>query len=362
MSAAEYLDSVRVRDWERLDSGTLRIAMISLGWWTREQAIPAVADSEFCETTVLVSSSRDKASAAAAEIPTVEAALSYEEFTDGEATEEYDAAYVCTPNALHLPYAEAAAEHGKAVLCEKPVESTRERAERLVAATEDVPLMVAYRMETDPQVRRMRELIAEGAIGDPVAVHGSMSQQMLETVSGDADQWRLDPDLVGYGASVMDLGIYPLNTARFVLDADPVSVTAQMRSADEAFDDVPDQHAAFTVRFDDGTQAACTAGQHAAYTGHFRVVGTGGELTLEPTFLGQPEQTLTLASDGRELEVADGRRDVMRDEMTEEFDYFADRVLREAPIYPDGDHALVDMRALEAIYEAAETETTVSVS
>jgi len=361
MSAADYLGTVRDRDWEQLESGTLRIAMISLGWWTREQAIPAVEDSEFCETTVLVSRSREKASAAAAEIPTVEAALTYEEFTDGEATDEYDAVYVCTPNALHLPYAEAAAEHGKAILCEKPVESTRERAERLVEATEEVPLMVAYRMQTDPQVRRMRELVAEGAIGDPVAVHGSMSQQMLETVSDDADQWRLDPDLVGYGASVMDLGIYPLNTTRFVLGADPVSVTAQMHSADAAFGDVPDQHAAFTIRFDDGTQAACTASQHAAYTGHLRVVGTDGELILEPVFLGQPEQTLTLHSDGRRLEVADGRRDVMRDEMTEEFDYFADRVLRDAPIHPDGDHALVDMRALEAIYDAAETGTTVSV-
>ncbi|WP_283402035.1 D-xylose 1-dehydrogenase Gfo6 [Halorubrum sp. DM2] len=361
MSASDYLASVRDRDWQQLESGTLRVAMISLGWWTREQAIPAVEETEFCETTVLVSSSREKATAAAEGIPSVETALTYEEFTDGEATDEYDAVYVCTPNALHLPYAEAAAEHGKAVLCEKPVEATRERAERLVEATEDVPLMVAYRMQTDPQVRRMRELIAEGAIGDPVGVHGSMSQQMLETVSGDAEQWRLDPDLVGYGASVMDLGIYPLNTARFVLDADPVSVTAQMRSVDEAFRDVPDQHAAFTVRFDDGTQAACTAGQHAAYTGHLRVVGTDGELILEPAFLGQPEQTLRLHRDGRRLEVADGRQDVMRDEMTEEFDYFADRVLREAPIGPDGDHALVDMRTLEAIYDAAETGDTVRV-
>ncbi|WP_123620498.1 D-xylose 1-dehydrogenase Gfo6 [Halorubrum sp. CSM-61] len=361
MAAADYLKSVRDRDWEELESGTLRIAMISLGWWTREQAIPAVADSEFCETTVLVSRSREKATAAAEEIPTVEAALTDEEFADGEATDAYDAAYVCTPNALHLPYAEAAAEHGKAVLCEKPVESTRERAERLVEATADVPLMVAYRMQTDPLVRRTRELIAAGAVGDPVSVHGSMSQQMQETVSGDPDQWRLDPELVGYGASVMDLGIYPLNTARFVLDADPVSVTAQMRSVDEAFRDVPDQYAAFTIRFDDGTQAACTASQHAAYTGHFRVVGTDGELVLEPSFLGQPEGTLTLRSDGRRFELDDGRRDVMRDEMTEEFDYFADRVLRDAPIGPDGDHALVDMRALEAIYEAAETGTTVSL-
>jgi xylose dehydrogenase (NAD/NADP) len=361
MSAADFLDGVRERDWAQLESGTLRVAMVSLGWWTREQAIPAVEASEFCETTVLVSGDREKAEAVAAETPTVEAALTYEAFEAGEATDEYDAAYVCTPNGLHLPYAEAAADHGKAVLCEKPVEATRERAEELVAATEDVPLMVAYRMQTDPQVRRMRELVADGAIGDPVAVHGNMSQQMLEVVSGDPDQWRLDPELVGYGATVMDLGIYPVNTARFVLDADPVSVTAQMHSADEAFGDVPDQHAAFTVQFGDGTYAACTASQHAARSGHLRVVGTDGELVLEPAFLGETPQELTLRVEGRELVVDDGRRDVFGDEMTEEFDYFADRVLGEGSILPDGDHALVDMRTLEAIYEAAETGETVSV-
>ncbi|NHN60726.1 MULTISPECIES: D-xylose 1-dehydrogenase Gfo6 [Halorussus] len=366
MAVDDYLRGVRRRDWEELAEGTLRIAMVGLGWWTREQAIPAVRDSKFCETTVAVSSSTEKAESVAdeAETGTIDTALTYDEFVDGAATDAYDAAYVCTPNAYHLPYVEAAADHGKAVLCEKPVEATVDRAEELVSAVEDadVPLMVAYRMQTDPQVRRMRELIREGAVGDPVAVHGHMGQQMLDVVSGDPDQWRLDPDLAGYGATVMDLGIYPLNTARFVLDADPTSVTAQMHSEDEAFRKVPDQHATFTIQFDDGTYAACTASQHAHLSGHFRVVGTDGELVLQPSFLGQTPQTLTLRQpDGREVEIDDGRRDLMGDEMTEEFDYFADRVLREVPPSPDGEHALVDMRALGAIYEAAETGETVAV-
>jgi xylose dehydrogenase (NAD/NADP) len=115
MSVADYFESVNHWDWERSESGTLRIAMISFGRWTREQAIPAVEDSGSRETTVLVSRSREKATAAAEEISTVESILTDEEFTDGAATDEYDAVYVRTPNALHLPYAEAAAEHGNSV-------------------------------------------------------------------------------------------------------------------------------------------------------------------------------------------------------------------------------------------------------
>ncbi|MFC6725921.1 D-xylose 1-dehydrogenase Gfo6, partial [Halobium palmae] len=274
----------------------------------------------------------------------------------------YDAVYVCTPNARHLPHARTAAERGKAILCEKPMEATAERAADLVSAAEGVPLMIAYRMQTDPSVCRMRELVADGAVGDPVAVHGHMSQQMLDVVSGDPDQWRLDPELAGYGATVMDLGIYPLNTARFVLDADPTSVTAQMRSEDPAFREVPDQHATYTIEFDDGTYAACTASQHAHLSGHLRFVGTEGELLLEPTFLGEAPQTLTLRTEGgRSVALDDGRREIYDDEMTEEFDYFADRVLRDAPILPDGEHGLVDMRTLAAVYEAAETGGTVAV-
>jgi D-xylose 1-dehydrogenase (NADP+, D-xylono-1,4-lactone-forming) len=362
MTVNDYLNGVRQRDWEELDAGTLRLAVVGLGWWTREQAIPSIRESKFCETTVVVSSSHEKAEIVADETPTVTAAITYEEFVDGRATDEYDAVYVCTPNAYHLQYVTAAADHGKAVLCEKPMEATLERAEELVAAAEDIPLMVAYRMQTDPQVRRMRELVRDGAIGDPVAVHGHMEQQMLDFVSGNPDQWRLDPDLAGYGSTVMDLGIYPLNTTRFVLEADPVSVTAQMHSEHDAFDEVPDEHATFSVQFDDGTYAACTASQNAQLSGGFRIIGTEGELRLDPAFLGMTPQTLTLRSaDGREMDIDDGRRDLFGDEMTEEFDYFADRIIRGVEPTPDGDHALVDMRTLAAIYEAAETKTQVTV-
>jgi xylose dehydrogenase (NAD/NADP) len=52
---------------------------------------------------------------------------------------------------------------------------------------------------------------------------------------------------------------------------------------------------------------------------------------------------------------------VFSDEMTEEFDYFADRVIRGEQPSPDGEHALVDMRTLAAIYEAAETGEEASV-
>ncbi|MGQ3330192.1 D-xylose 1-dehydrogenase Gfo6 [Halorubrum sp. FL23] len=353
------LDGFTRRDWQSGETnGTVRFAMVGMGWWTREQAIPAVEASDFCETTTVVSGSAQKVAAATDLADSIEHGITYEEFHDGVAEDAYDAVYVVTPNGAHLPYVETAADLGKAVLCEKPLEASVERAERLVAACDDVavPLMVAYRMQTEPAVRRARELVDAGAIGDPVLVHGHMSQRLLDEVVPDPNQWRLDPELSG-GATVMDIGLYPLNTARFVLDADPVQVRARATVESEPFDAVGDEHVSFGVDFDDGTLAACTASQSAAQSSFLRVTGTEGEVALDPAFYNRQERRFRLSIGSQSVDYDFDRVN----QMTEEFDYFAYCLLTGTDPYPDGDHALVDMRTMKAIYAAAERGGDVAV-
>ena len=359
MDLERYFEEFTDRDWQDEHvTGRLRVAMIGLGWWTREQAIPAVEKSERCTTTVVVSSSTGKAEAVADGHGTIEHAITYDEYHEGVAADAYDAVYVCTPNALHLPYVETAAELGKAVLCEKPMEASLERAERIVevCADHDVPLMVAYRMQTEPAVRRMRELIADGFVGDPVLVHGHMSQVLLKVIP-DPDQWRLDPDLAGYGSSVMDLGVYPINTARFVLDADPVAVLASAGGETDAFAEVPDEAAVFTVEFDSGVRAACSASQNAHHSSFLRVTGTEGEIELDPAFYNRQQRSLTLSRAG-----TTASHPVERvDQMEEEFEYFAGCVLSGERPHPDGEHGLVDMATVKAIYESVDSGGSVPV-
>ncbi|WP_416841776.1 D-xylose 1-dehydrogenase Gfo6 [Haloferax sp. DFSO52] len=346
------------QDWKTAAEGTVRFALIGLGWWTTDLAMPAIEAAEHCETTVLVSSSSEKAGRIA-DNHDVPNAITYDEYHEGAASDEYDAVYVCTPNAFHLDYAETAAEFGKAVLCEKPMEATVQRAERLVDACEenDVPLMVAYRMHTDPAVRRARELIRDGFIGEPVSVYGNNSQPILEMIP-DPNQWRLNPDLTGYGSSVMDLGIYSINTTRFLLDADPVAVHARMTSSHEAFSDVPDERSSAMFRFEDDVHMTTTSSQNAQDDTHLKITGTDGQIELTPAFHG----TCTLHLSRGELNVTvehDGI-DAQR-EMREEFEYFANRVLSGEEIYADGDHGLTDMRILAAMYESAERDELVEL-
>ncbi|MFB6360316.1 MAG: D-xylose 1-dehydrogenase Gfo6 [Halobacteriales archaeon] len=359
MDETTPFDRVPERDWQTVEAGgPVRFAVIGLGWWTRDEALPALEAADLCAPTVTVSSTTEKADRVAAEYHSVDHAISYEAFHDGVAETAYDAVYIATPNAKHLEYAETAAELGKAVLCEKPMEASVERAEALVEACDahDVQLMVAYRMQTEPAVRWVRELVADGFIGDPVHVQSNMSQRLLEMIP-DPGQWRLDPALTGYGTSVMDLGPYPVNTTRFLLGADPVAVQASAHSVSEGFEDVPDERAAFLLTFPGNCDLVATVSQNARKSSHLRITGTDGAIGIEPAYSPHRAHEVALSQGGAdatyELEPVD--------QMLEEFEYFADRLLSGQSPKPDGEHGLVDMRVLQAIYEAAETDERIQL-
>lgn len=360
MKLESILDRGCARDWQTVDPDSvepLRFAVIGIRWFTRERALPALVDSTLCEPTVTVSSTTEKAERVAAEHTSVERGVSYEEFRDGAALNEYDAVYVCTPNALHLPYVETAAEFGKAVLCEKPMERDTERSRELINICDDagVPLMIAYRMHTEPAVRRMRELVDAGLIGDPVEVYGSMNQRLLARVNPNSNQWRLDEELAGGGA-LFDIGLYPLNTTRFVLGEDPIAVSGRTRSTHDAFGEV-DESVACTVEFPGEVYATCAASHNARQSSTLRITGTEGQVAIEPAFFQDQQRALHISR-------GDGRLSVdleMVDQMREEFSYFADRVRSGGEILPDGEHGLVDVETMETVYEAAERREWVNI-
>jgi xylose dehydrogenase (NAD/NADP) len=349
-------DDFTDRDWQTADDpGTVRFAMVGLGWWTRAQAIPAVEKSSFGETTVVVSGSAEKAREATDLAASIEHGITYDEFHDGVASEAYDAVYICTPNGLHLPFVETAARLDRPVLCEKPMEATVERAREIVSLADDIEVMVAYRMQTEPTVRRAREVIEAGRIGDPVHVHASMSQPLLDVIP-DPNQWRLDPELSG-GATVMDIGLYPINTTRFLLDADPVAVQAHSTYEHDAFADVRDEHVSFTLVFPDGVHAVCTASQNATQSSHLRVTGTEGEVVLDPVFFDRQDRGFRLSTGDEAYSVSFEQVD----QMTEEFDYFAHCLLTGTDLEPDAAHGFVDMLVMDAIYDAADEASATPV-
>lgn len=354
MDLDSYFEEFTRRDWQTLEDGTVRIAVIGLGEFARKRALPSIQDTQFCEATVLVSGSPEKAAHLASTID-VNRIIDYEAFHEGEATEEYDAAYVATPPAFHREYTETAARLGKHILCEKPLTTTLEEAERMVDVSIEtgVDLMTAYRLRTEPAIRRMREAIRDGVIGDPVQIHGGFSTRLLDQLG--TDSWRLDPEIAGGGA-LMDLGVYPLNTSRFLLDTDPVAVRAETTSTGPPFDRV-DEHVSVQLTFPDGATASCTASFNAHPDSRLQVLGTDGQLLLRFPFGGDVSQEIVIERG----ETHTRYTGPPVDEVREEFDYFANCIHSETECECDGEEGTTDLRIIEAAYTAAETGTRVSL-
>ncbi len=343
------------RDWESRDpAGTVRLAIVGLGGFARNRALPGIDEGSYCEATTLVTSSPVRAAELAAEYD-VECVLTYDEFTAGNDSDAYDAVYVATPNATHGEYVLAAADHGKHVICEKPLEVSTSKSRELVdaCADADVILQTAYRLQVEPTVRRSRELIREDAIGEIVQVHGSFSHPILAETGPDS--WRLDPDLAGGGALV-DLGVYPLNTSRYLLRSAVAQVSATTHSSGPPFDAV-DEHVALLVTFTNGATASLTASFHAHASSRLELIGTGGRIAISSPFGGVVPQDMIVESGDLRMEYTGPRVDEVR----EQFDYFGYCVLTGTQPEPDGSDGHRDIEIIDAAYESADAGRQISV-
>jgi len=116
------------------------------------------------------------------------------------------AVHLCTPNALHFSQAKAALLAGKHVLCEKPLATTAQEAEELVAlaATRELRNCVCHNLRCYPMVQQMRAMREAGSLGDILVVQGAYSQDWLLY---DTDwNWRVDSRAGGPSRCMADIG------------------------------------------------------------------------------------------------------------------------------------------------------------
>lgn len=134
-----------------------------------------------------------------------------------------DAVYVSTTNELHRAQVLAAAAAGKHVLCEKPLALTLPEAREMVAACADAGVVMAtnHHLRNAATHRAMREAIKAGRIGRPLFARVFHAVYLPPHLQG----WRITEPSTGAGV-VMDITVHDADTLRFVLDDEPVEVTA----------------------------------------------------------------------------------------------------------------------------------------
>jgi D-xylose 1-dehydrogenase (NADP+, D-xylono-1,5-lactone-forming) len=270
---------------------------------------------------------------------------SYEELL---ADPDIEAVYISLPNTLHSEWSIRSVEAGKHVLCEKPLSRHPEEVEAAFDAAERAGRLLseAFMYRHNPQTARFRQLLDEGAIGEPRLVRSTFSYGLYDT-----DNIRLRTDVEG--GALMDVGCYCVSGSRLATGAEPVSVYGQAWVGETGTDWV------FTgsLRFPGDVLAIFDCGTALTERDELEVMGSEGSLFLDDPFhANQP--VIEQRRDGRveriELEPADSYR--------LELENLSRAIRGEAELLLGREDALGQARALEALHRSAETGEPVTLS
>ncbi len=184
----------------------------------REQVLPAIADSSNGVLTAVASRDVGKARALADRFGAPHAFGSYEELL---ASPHVDGVYIPVPTSQHVEWAAKAIEARKHVLVEKPLALDARDIAPLIALRDRHKVLVceAFMVIYHPQWIKVRQLIADGAIGRLRQVQGCFTYYNV-----DPANMRNQLDLGGGG--LLDIGVYPIVSARFAADSEPLRAQA----------------------------------------------------------------------------------------------------------------------------------------
>jgi predicted dehydrogenase len=224
------------------------------------------------ELVAVGSRARATAEAFAAEFGIPRAHASYAELA---ADPDVDAVYVSPPHPGHLPASLIALEQGKAVLCEKPFAMDRAEAQQMVdaARASGAFLMEAMWTRFLPHIARIREILAAGTLGEIVYVTAEHGQWFVQDAAH-----RLFAPVLGGGA-LLDLGVYPVSFAHFVLGA-PRDITAVSTPAFTGVDGTT----SMLLRYESGAHAVLTTTLAAASSNPAAIYGTEARIEIAGTF------------------------------------------------------------------------------
>ena len=319
--------------------------------------IPGIKRSRNGRALAIASRSSDKAKTFAKKFGIERAYASYEELLDDS---EVQAVYIPLPNSMHMEWTQRAAEKGKDVLCEKPLACNAEQARKMVQACESkgVLLMEAFAHRFHPQNVLVKELIKEGRIGKVLritSVHNSGPPE--------ASNIRLSQELAG--GVLGDKGSYCINTARFILKSEPVSVYARVWYSQSGVDERVVAEITFPGDAVLQFETSFCLGPGVYHQG-YEVFGERGRILV-----GEPFAQLATYRQGKLVETAisvtdeQGNLEQIKVKPSQhwqlEVEYFADCILNSQQIDFPAEDGLANMIMMDAVFASARKRSPVDL-
>jgi xylose dehydrogenase (NAD/NADP) len=301
------------------------------------KVIPGAQASDKVELIAVASRDAGRAESYAEEWGIERAYGSYDALLEDD---DVEAVYISLPNTMHCEWSIRAVEAGKHVLCEKPMSRHTQDVEAAFDAAESAGrlLMEAFMYRHNPQTQRLRELVAEGAIGDLRLVRSAFSYSLH-----DAENIRLRTDVEG--GSLMDVGCYCVSGSR-LLAGEPEFVFGRQHLGPTGTDWV----FAGTMVFPGDVVALFDCGTSLPERDELEVIGTEGSLFLDdPWHCYVPVIELRREDGVERIELRP------EDSYQLELENLSDAIRGETEPLLGAEDAIAQARALEALFRVAET-------
>lgn len=334
-------------------------ALVGLGHLTLDELLPAFAECKYSKPVALVSGDAAKAQKVAQQYGiNPKNIYNYQNFDQVRNNKEVQVVYIVLPNSMHEEFTIRAAQAGKDVLCEKPMANSSAEAQRMIDACNKAgkKLMIAYRIQYEPKNAFIKSLVRSKEHGKVRLIEMFNAQNIANN-----NQWRLKKALAGGGA-LPDIGIYCLNTARYLTGEEPEWVMASMYNTpgDTRFKEV-DESVLFQLRFPSGTLVNAATSYSVHESRRYRCLADSGAwFGLDPAFSYHGLQV--------EMSEAKGKHDWRqhpeipeKNQFALEIDHMSLCVLKNERPFTPGEEGLQDHKLMEAIYQSAKEGKTINL-
>ena len=328
----------------------IRYGIAGFGLHAVKRLMPGFAEAANSRVVALSRRNLENARASAAQYEIPHSFLSTTELCR---CPEVDAIFVASPDAFHLRDLLIAAEHKKHVLCEKPLAMNSEQATQMVMAARSAGVLfgVAHCFRFENSIHRILARVSAGEIGEVVFARCEFSYPG----ANHPRTWLTDAAMAA-GGPVADVGVHCIDTLRFILEDDPLTVQAIAHH--DAISGAVEAAAILNLSFVRGVLATVLVSTRAEYRTPVEIVGTTGVLRADYALNVDHPLQLKLIRDGKVVDT----EEIMNDRTyAKQVDAFSAAIERKAPFPVPGEEGARNQAVLDAAYRSIRTGHTESV-
>jgi len=318
----------------------LGVALVGLGYYSKDLLAPALQLTKHCELRGIVTGSPEK-------IPDWQQKYGikdkniydYKSFDKIANNKDIDIIYVVLPPSMHAEYTIRGANTGKHIWCEKPMAPSVKDCRAMINACKNnnVTLAIGYRCQHDPNIQAYRQVAKDQRFGKVKMITSAAGY-----MEGRTTHWKQQKSM---GGGVMgDMGVYAIQGARLATGEEPVMVHARTSTTRPKIYHEVEETAMFHLEFPSGALAAC----HTSFginMNHLQVNYEKGWVKMEPhsAYRGNKGSM----SDNTIIDFS------IENQQAKQMDEDALAIMNKTSLIAPGEEGLLDIRVVEAVYEAA---------